>query len=162
MGLIAHMRCSWKQLNTFAQRYDYTITFINRIQWSLFVKKMNSLHQKMLCAKFGWNWPSDSGEEDFQISSMYFCYFVIIPLGRGRGLPFEQTWIPFTNGYFVPGFIEIGSITLKKRILKFSQYIFAISLSSPLGKGHGQWIAFGANCDWNWPSGSGEVEMKIF
>ena len=28
--------------------------------------------------KFGWNWPSGSGEEDFWILSMYFCYFVII------------------------------------------------------------------------------------
>ena len=26
------------------------------------------------------------------ISSMYFCYFLII----------EETWIPFTQGYFVP------------------------------------------------------------
>ena len=31
----------------------------------------------MLCAKFGWNWPSGSGEEHFWISSIYFCYFVI-------------------------------------------------------------------------------------
>ena len=26
---------------------------------------MNPLHPRMLCAKFGWNWPSGSGEEDF-------------------------------------------------------------------------------------------------
>ena len=28
-------------------------------------KKLNSLHPKMICAKFGWNLPSDSGVEDF-------------------------------------------------------------------------------------------------
>ena len=39
---------------------------------------LNPLHPRMLCAKFGWNWPSGSGEEDFLISSMYFHYFVII------------------------------------------------------------------------------------
>ena len=39
---------------------------------------LNSLHPRMLCAKFGWNWLSGSGEEDFLISSMYFHYFVII------------------------------------------------------------------------------------
>ena len=33
---------------------------------------------RMLCAKFGWNWLSGSGEEDFLIFSMYFHYFVII------------------------------------------------------------------------------------
>ena len=44
----------------------------------------------MLCAKFGWNWLSGSGEEDFLISSMYFHYFVIISLWKGAG-PFIQT-----------------------------------------------------------------------
>ena len=44
---------------------------------------LNSLHPRMLCAKFGWNWLSGSGEEDFLISSMNFHYFVIIsPLKR--------------------------------------------------------------------------------
>ena len=34
-------------------------------------------HPRMHCAKFRWNWPSGSGE-DFKISLMYFCSFVII------------------------------------------------------------------------------------
>ena len=37
----------------------------------------------MLCAKFGWHWPSGSGEGDFLIISMYFCYFVIISPWKG-------------------------------------------------------------------------------
>ena len=37
----------------------------------------------MLYAMFGWNLPSGSGEEDFKISSMFFRYFVIIPLEKG-------------------------------------------------------------------------------
>ena len=37
----------------------------------------------MLCAKFGRNWLSGSGEEFFLISSMYFHYFIMIsPLKR--------------------------------------------------------------------------------
>ena len=44
----------------------------------------------MHCAKFGWYWPSGSGEEDFQISSMYFCYFVIISPWKKVG-PFIST-----------------------------------------------------------------------
>ena len=51
---------------------------------------LNPLHPRMLCAKFGWNWPSGSGEEDFLISSMYFCYFVIIPPWKRAG-PFIWT-----------------------------------------------------------------------
>ena len=38
---------------------------------------LNPLHQRMLCAKFGWNSPSGSGGEDFLISSIYFHYIVI-------------------------------------------------------------------------------------
>ena len=62
---------------------------------------LNSLPPRMPCAKFGWNWLSGSGGEDFFISSMYFCYFIIISPGKGEGPSFEQTWIPFTQGCFV-------------------------------------------------------------
>ena len=39
---------------------------------------LNPLHPRMHCDKFGWNWLSGSGEEDFLILSMYFSYFAII------------------------------------------------------------------------------------
>ena len=44
---------------------------------------MNPLHPRMLCAKFDWNWPIGSGEEDFFLNlSIYFYYIPIIsPLG---------------------------------------------------------------------------------
>ena len=51
---------------------------------------LNPLHPMMPCAKFGWNWPSGSGEEDFLISSMYFSYFVIISPSKKVG-PFIWT-----------------------------------------------------------------------
>ena len=31
---------------------------------------MNPLHPGILCAKFGWNWPSGSGEEDENVKSL--------------------------------------------------------------------------------------------
>ena len=51
---------------------------------------LNPLHPRMLCAKFGWNWLSGSGDEDFLISSMYFHYFVIISPWKRVG-PFIWT-----------------------------------------------------------------------
>ena len=36
---------------------------------------LNPLHPKMIYAKFGWNLPSSSGEEDFFNLSMYFAQF---------------------------------------------------------------------------------------
>ena len=62
-------------------------------------------HPRMLCVKFFLNWPI--GEEDFKLSSIYFLYFVLIlsPLGKSVLPLFEQTWIPFTQGYSVPSWV---------------------------------------------------------
>ena len=34
------------------------------------LKNLNPLHQRMLCAKFGWNWPNGSLEEDENVKSL--------------------------------------------------------------------------------------------
>ena len=59
---------------------------------------------------------------------------------------FEQTFIYFTQGCFVPKLVEIGSVVLEK-IFKFRQFIFTLLLLSPLEKGRGPlfegtWIPF--------------------
>ena len=48
---------------------------------------------------------------------------------------FIKPRVPFTQECFVPSFDEIGPVVLERKIFKFRQYIFAISLLSPLGKG---------------------------
>ena len=40
----------------------------------------------------------------------------IISPWKGCGPSFEQTWIPFTQGCFVPSLVEIGSVVLEKKI----------------------------------------------
>ena len=47
--------------------------------------KLESSLPRMDCAKFGWNSTSGSGGEDFLISSMYFCSFVIISPWKKAG-----------------------------------------------------------------------------
>ena len=109
MGHIAHLRKQFKSINT----YDYIITLIKRTKerflnfssmyFHYFIiispwkragpfiwTNLNPLHPRMLWAKFGWNWPCGSGEEDFLISSMYFHYFVIISPWKRVG-PFVWT-----------------------------------------------------------------------
>ena len=57
----------------------------------------------------------------FLISVMYFRFFSLLsPFGEGSGASFEQTWIPFTQGYFVPSLVGIGCVVLemKKKMLK--------------------------------------------
>ena len=77
---------------------------------------LNALHTRMLCATFGWNWPNGSEEEDFYKLSIYFYYFPIIS-SLGRACPsFEQTWIPFTQGYFLPSLVAICPVVLEKKM----------------------------------------------
>ena len=61
-----------------------------RIYWFSIWRNLNPLHPRILCAKFGWNWFSGSGEEDFLISSMYFHNFVNIFPWKRAG-PFNWT-----------------------------------------------------------------------
>ena len=72
---------------------------------------------------------------------------LFFPLENGRSHSFEQTWIYFTQGYFVPSLVEICPVVLEKKIFKLRQYIFTLWLLSPLGKRHDPsfektWIPF--------------------
>ena len=49
-----------------------------------------------------------------------FCNY--LPLKKGWGSSFEQTWIPFTQGCFVPSLVEIGPVVLEKRIKMWQVY----------------------------------------
>ena len=64
-----------------------------------------------------------------------FSLFPYIPLEKGRVPSFEQTWMPISKESFVPSLVEIGPVILENKIFKFCQWIFTISLLSPLGKG---------------------------
>ena len=101
MGHIAHLRKQFKSINT----YDYIITLIKRrkkniiklmrINCFFIWRNMNPLQPRMLCAKFGWNWPSGFGEEVFLISSVYFSLFRnYLPLEKGRALHFNKLESP--------------------------------------------------------------------
>ena len=56
----------------------------------LFRTNLNPIHPRMLCPRFGWDWLSGSGEEDFLVSSIYFRYFVFISPWKRAG-PFIWT-----------------------------------------------------------------------
>ena len=63
------------------------------------------------------------------------------------GFSFEETWILFTQGCFMPSLVEIGSVVLEKKIFKSCQYIIINSQLSPLWEGRGPsfeqtWIPF--------------------
>ena len=66
-----------------------------RIKWFFIWTNLNPIQLRILCSKFGWNWPSGSGEEDFWISSMYFRYFAFIsPWKYGEALNLNKLESP--------------------------------------------------------------------
>ena len=51
-------------LEKFSKYCNYFITLPLTRVWPIIWPNLNHLYPKMLCVKFGWNWPSSSGEED--------------------------------------------------------------------------------------------------
>ena len=132
MGHIAHQRKQFKSINT----NDYIITLIKRrrknvinfmrVYWFFIWTNLNPLHPRMLCANFGWNWTSGSGEEDFKISSMYFCYFIIISPWKRAG-PFIWTNLkPLHPRMLCAKFGYNRSVVLEKKI--FVNFVNVFSL----------------------------------
>ena len=69
--------------------------------------------------------------------SIYFIISQLSSLWVEGGSSFEQIWIPFTRGYFVPSLVEIRPVVLEMKIVRSCQFIFIISQLSPLWKKRG-------------------------
>ena len=90
MDHIAHLRNQFKLIKTsyrwLGEEKPYYFLFENLMVF--ICKTLSPFYPKMLCAKFGWNWLSGSWE-DFSISTLYFCYFIVIyPWKRASGWSF--------------------------------------------------------------------------
>ena len=77
-----------------------------RIEWVFIWTNLNSLHPRMHCSRFGWNW-STSWEEDFL---------------KFRQSSFEQIWVPSTKGCIVPSLVEIDPVVLAKKMKMWKVY----------------------------------------
>ena len=91
--------------------------------WPFIWTNLNPLHPRMLCAKFGRNWPSGSGEKDFKI----FAISLLSPLRKGHGLSFEKNLTPLHPrmlcakfGWYWPSGSGEGNENLNKCIWAFS------------------------------------------
>ena len=67
---------------------------------------------------------------------MLSMYFVIISPWNGRGPSFEQTETLHTKVCYVPRLVDIGSMVLEMKFLKYCQCIFTFLPLIPLGKGN--------------------------
>ena len=104
---------------------------------------MKPVYPRMLCAKFSWNWSSGSGE-NFQISSIYYHYFVIIS-------PWKRTE-PFSYRLESPSSKDaLCHVKLKlaqwfwRRFFNFINIFSFFSLSSPFLNGNVSFIWINLN-----------------
>ena len=98
------------------------IIIFMRIKWFFIWKNLNPFHSWMFCAKFSWNWPSGSGEEDFWISSMYFRHFLIISPWKMPGSHMWTTLNPLYPRMLCAILVEIGPVVVKKNMKMWKVY----------------------------------------
>ena len=116
------------------ERRKKNIIYFMRIEWFFIWTNLNLLRSRMLCAKFGWNWPSGSWEEEFKISSMYFCYLVIILLGKGQGPLFEKIESPSPKDGLYQVWLKLAQ-WFWRRFFNFVNVFLLFGNNLPLEKG---------------------------
>ena len=85
--------------------------------------KLNLLHQKMVFAKFGWNWLSGSGED------CYICQFILL---FRNYLPSVVQW--FGRRCFFFKFINVFSLFGNYLLLEKNRALYMNKLKSSLPK----------------------------
>ena len=103
---------------------------------ALYLNKLDSpLPERYLCQVWlklaRWFWT----RRFFKFRQFIFAISLLSPLWKGLGPSFEQTLIPFTQGCFVPGLVEIGPVVLKKKISKYFHVILLFHFYLPFKKG---------------------------
>ena len=67
---------------------------------------LNSNDPRLHCAKFGWNWPCASGEEDFlNFFNLFSLFGNYLLLEKGRALYFSKLESPSPKECFVPSLV---------------------------------------------------------
>ena len=90
----------------------------------------------MLRSKFVWNWSSGSGEQDFKMLSMYFCYFHnILPLKKSMALHLDILEFPSPKDALCQGCLGLDRWFGRRKFLKMlSMYICYFVIISPWKK----------------------------
>ena len=99
----------WRFKNLSLHFYYFVITSPLRMGWT-FIWKIESI----LCAKCVWKCPIGSGEEDYYVF-LLFCNYLYFE--KGVSLIWKkETWIIFTQGYFVLSLVLLASGSGEKKM----------------------------------------------
>ena len=109
---------------------NLVIIFIWKRAWPFIWTNMNSLHPRMLhvCAGLVEIGSVVLEKKILNFVNVYFAVLLSSPLKKWRFFSFEWNWNSFTQWCFVSNLVDIGQVDLAKKILKFCQCFFALSL----------------------------------
>ena len=68
-----------------------------------------------------------------------YVFSLFSHIGEGGLLSVRQTWIPYTQGYFIPSLVENYSVFLKKLKTKSMYFRYFVIISSCKSAGHLNW-----------------------
>ena len=92
------------------RQYIFVIISPWKRTWPFLWTNWNPHHQRMLCAKFGWNRLVGSGENIFlKLCQLFRNYF---PLEKRVALYFNKHESRLPKKGFVPSLVEIGQVVL--------------------------------------------------
>ena len=114
----------WFWRRRFLNSVNVFSLFLLKKAWRFIRSNLDPLHQRTLCAKFEWNWPSGSGEADFEISTMKFCDFLIIWLLK-RAVTFIWTNLNHLHPreVFCQDWLELAQWVWRRRFWNFNNVI---------------------------------------
>ena len=75
----------------------------------------------MLCAKFGWNWLSGSGEDFLNFVNVFSLFRNNLPLRKGGALHLNNLESPLPKD-LVASLVEIGPVVLEKKVKMWKVY----------------------------------------
>ena len=90
-------------------------------------------HQRIISAKFGWDWLSSFRVDSFKISSPFFFIFSLVAILVGSRDHRTQFWKGAIQGLFHQSLVAIGQLFLRKRCLCEFPIGSYVKLSSAVG-----------------------------
>ena len=88
---------------------------------------VNSLYPRMHCAKFGWNWPSGSGERRiFIFVNVFLLFGYYLPLEKNGAFYLNKLDSSSPKNALCKVWLKLARLFGKGRFYKFRQCIFAI------------------------------------
>ena len=107
-----------------------------RIYWFFIWRNLNPLHPRMLSAKFGWNWPSGSGEEDFlNFINVFYLFYNYLSLEKVRALHLNKLESPSPKDALCQVWLKLAQWLWRRRFFNFVSVFYLFYNYLPLEKG---------------------------